>query len=391
LYDIPNVEEVAQKYQQKVAYENELTPTSFRLGYHPALDGLRAVAVLSVMIYHTHPPYPLGGFIGVDIFFVLSGFLITLLIVKELALYHAFDFRRFYVRRALRLLPALLLLLTMYLVVVALFLDSSDKMQRIKDVLVVLFYSSNWVRALDLRTLEFLSHTWSLAAEEQFYLLWPIILVLLYRYLPSWGTRLGVVLLAAIAAWLLRVSLYVTGTSMERLYHGLDTHGDALLLGCALAIFISGVPVQSNRVVKQGLFWWAVLAAITGLFYISVTADRLDPLMIILGYFAVALFSATIILYVVQHKDSLLSRFLQRRELVWIGQISYGLYLWHYPIFGILRSYFYITDWRQLLFIGGILTFIAAAASFYLLERYFLGLKIKFGRNLNLDPQTNSK
>jgi peptidoglycan/LPS O-acetylase OafA/YrhL len=327
------------------------------------------------MIYHSHPPHLLGGFIGVDIFFVLSGFLITVLIVQELALYHSFDFRQFYVRRALRLIPALLLLLTVYLVVVALFLDPGNKMQHTKDVLVVLLYSSNWVLALDLDMLNLLSHTWSLAAEEQFYLLWPILLVLLYRYLSSWRTRLGVVLLAATVAWLLRVSLYVTGTSAARLFHGLDTHGDGLLLGCALAIFISSVPVQSHRIARQGLFRWALLASIIGLFFISVNAGRSDPLMIILGYSAVAFFSATIILYVVQHKDGTLSRFLQRRELVWIGQLSYGLYLWHYPIFRLLHLYFHITDWKQLLLIGGILSFIAAAASFYLLERYFLGLK----------------
>jgi peptidoglycan/LPS O-acetylase OafA/YrhL len=367
---------------------NNAEGTPFRLGYRPALDGLRAVAILAVMIYHAHPPYPKGGFIGVDIFFVLSGFLITLLIVQELAVGHPFNFGRFYARRALRLIPALLLLLTVYLVA-ALCLDPGNEMQHAKDVLVVLLYSSNWFLALGLQALNLLSHTWSLAAEEQFYLLWPITLVLLNRYLPSWRTRLGVVLLAAVAAWVLRVFLYATGTSTERLYHGLDTHGDGLLLGCALAIFVSGVPARSSRIVRQGLFRWAVLASVVGLFCIGVAAARRDPLMILLGYFAVAVFSATIILYVVQHKDGPLSRFLQQRALVWIGQISYGLYLWHFPIFSVLRSYLYITDWKLLLFVGGTLSFIAAAASFYLLERYFLGIKTKLRRNSNSARQIN--
>ena len=157
-----------------------MTNPPFRLGYRPALDGLRGIAILAVLAFHSRAFFLEGGFIGVDLFFVLSGFLITVLLVQEKAKHGRIDFKAFYIRRALRLLPAMLGLLTALWVATLVLGDrfATDAALMGKVMAVTLAYVPNWVLAFDLGAWpSALTHVWSLAIEEQFYLLWPALLV----------------------------------------------------------------------------------------------------------------------------------------------------------------------------------------------------------------------
>ena len=153
----------------------------FRLGYRPSLDGLRGVAVLVVMAHHAYVPFFRGGGVGVDIFFVLSGFLITSLLLEEWRRTQDISLRGFYIRRGLRLLPALFMLLLVLQAYALLRMRGDAFWEMEKAIGAVLGYFGNWVAALGLYDMRVLSHTWSLSIEEQFYFLWPIILLLMLR------------------------------------------------------------------------------------------------------------------------------------------------------------------------------------------------------------------
>jgi len=156
------------------------------LGHVPALDGLRAVAVISVMGYHLGVPGMDGGLVGVDMFFVLSGFLITNLLVKEYQKTDGINLRNFYIRRLLRLYPALLLMLITWDVISTLFIGNG--LHVIGASLITLVYMTNWARAFGLYDMVILAHTWSLSIEEQFYIFWPLLLVLMLRLRPRLNT-----------------------------------------------------------------------------------------------------------------------------------------------------------------------------------------------------------
>ena len=205
--------------------------------YLPQLDGLRGLAIIAVMLFHAGISTFGGGFIGVDLFFVLSGFLITALLVHEHQMHGSVSLRNFYMRRVLRLLPALLILVLVFCVLSFLSLDSADARSNYVGALIVLFYLSNWARALSLHPPYPLDHTWSLSIEEQFYVLWPVILILMLTTLKKPKHVLALTVSFALASWLLRVYLMMSGSSVERIYYGSDTRADSLMVGCALGVF----------------------------------------------------------------------------------------------------------------------------------------------------------
>jgi peptidoglycan/LPS O-acetylase OafA/YrhL len=292
-----------------------------------------------------------GGQVGVTLFFVLSGFLITSLLVEELRVSGRLDLRRFYLRRALRLLPALLTLLVA--VAFGMFLEGRSA-QVAGDVLPPLLYFGNWVNASG-GDLYLLSHTWSLSVEEQFYLVWPVSLLLLTR------TKRPIAWAACIAVGLVivRLALFAGGASADRLEAGSDTRGDALLIGCVAALLVS-TGHQPAR--ARGLL-------LIGGVSLGATLLVADPGMYVWGYSAAALAGAAIILGAVSGDGGLLTW----GPLPFFGRISYGLYLWHFPIRGVL----YATDLplavRAALMLA--LAFGMALLSYRYVELPFLRLK----------------
>ncbi len=349
----------------------------FQLGYHPALDGIRGVAISLVLLVHLGILPAQCGFIGVDLFFVLSGFLITALLIAEFEQFHAISLTRFYWRRALRLLPALLVMLSAGMLYLS--LTSSWKIvgRNLVYALRALFYGTNWAMIFNLgeRANHLFNHTWSLSIEEQFYFLWPAILLLMLRRIKAGTSRLWFVLLGALVSGLVRIVLVALDeNNFWRFYCGLDTRADSLLLGCCAGIIISHRLLPRRGGVEIGLKL-AALFSVPGLYFLS-GKQLHDPWMYCVGWFLTSVFAAVIVLQLVFTSRSPLHAILQSRPLVYIGRISYGLYLWHQPVFYAIKSYsLSLGEWRAL---SLAITLAVTLVSYYLIERPCLRWKQRF-------------
>jgi peptidoglycan/LPS O-acetylase OafA/YrhL len=342
-------------------------------GYEPSLDGIRAIAVLLVMAGHLNLVY--AGGLGVDVFFVLSGYLITAILVSEFSATGHIDLKKFYARRALRILPAVILLLIVLNIFVAISQPSEQAATLRWDSLGALFYIANWLRAFG-RDLGILGHLWSLSIEEQFYLLWPITLgFLLSRKLNS----NQIILVVGFAVALVnvdRIYLYHGIESFNRIYNGLDTRADALLTGCALGL--SGYGVLSRRVFAVfGLVGAAFVIYILFLGY-PVSANFQVPFGLTVGGTCFALGVAFFLAAILSDHESIFSKTLRLPPLVWTGRLSYGLYLWHFPVFTLVDGWFSEMRAAPLIALKVLATFLCATISYYCLERPCLRLKKKF-------------
>ncbi|MDP9226664.1 MAG: acyltransferase, partial [Actinomycetota bacterium] len=318
--------------------DGEVPEALSRLGYRPALDGIRAMAILAVLGYHTGSSLK-GGFIGVDIFFVLSGFLITTLLFQEWSRTQAIALRNFYGRRARRLLPALFLTVAGVGVIYAIDPSLNGGISFWKAALVVIFYAGNWVAAFannPVQVLALLDHTWSLAIEEQFYILWPLVLLICLRRRWRPQTVFVLALSLACASALLRWLLWQHG-STSHVYFRSDTRADGLLLGCALAAVYASQ--RGRALILRYLGKWPVaLAAGAVLLVVAFTYGPNDRFVYVGGLSAVAVCSAAIIGHVVSAQRSWVARTLALSPLVWVGSRSYGMYLFHIPIFTVIES-----------------------------------------------------
>ena len=345
----------------------------FHLGHRPALDGLRAFAVLIVMAHHGYLPLFGGGSIGVDVFFVLSGFLITSLLLEEWVKTAGISFRNFYMRRALRLLPALIFFLLFVEAYSLGVLRGPRMLETQKAILAVLLYVGNWFSILKPDGLGPLAHTWSLSIEEQFYLLWPPMLLLLLRFrLRAFRIVAAIVLLVGAVA-VHRAMLWTGPQSLWRIYNGLDTRIDELLAGCGFAVACAAG--WMNLSLLRGLVRYSYLPAVA--LILSLVARPLPPqIMYRFGWPVVELCLVVILFRLIAWDKTALHKVLEIPALVWIGRLSYGLYLWHYPIFEKLGGWNALGLLRVPL--ACVFTFAIATASFYFVEKPFLRLKSRY-------------
>ncbi len=344
--------------------------TSRTLAYSPALDGLRAFAVLSVMLYHGGVAIAGGGFLGVDVFFVLSGFLITTLLLLEFEATGGLDLPAFWGRRARRLLPALFVVLVAVLVYAAFLRGEAAESVR-SDVLATLFYVSNWWFILSGNSYfqQFqdpspLTHTWSLAIEEQWYLILPLVLVLLLPRIRSrrvWAIALGAL---AIGSALLMAILHRAGSDPSREYYGTDTRLQALLVGAMLACVFTPGAVERFR----GLARWLAPVALTGLLLVVVLATDSGDWLYSGGFLLVALLAAALLAAVLAHPQGWIAAGLSWAPMVWVGRISYGLYLWHWPVYVVLSPERTGVSGPGLLALRVAVTFGVATLSYYAIE-----------------------
>jgi peptidoglycan/LPS O-acetylase OafA/YrhL len=344
-------------------------------GYRPALDGVRAVAVLAVIAYHFTDWLP-GGFLGVDIFFVLSGYLITTLLLSERVRRGRIDLGSFWARRARRLLPALLIMVVAVAVVIAQTAAPNTLGARRGDLIATVFYFANWhfIEVGQSYFAQFngvspLEHMWSLAIEEQFYLLWPLILM---GAVLKWRGRVRPLLWlmggGAVASAALMISSY-SSTNPSRAYFGTDTRAYALLLGAFLAtvVFVAPQVLTSEKVRRAVSLAWLPIVVLVGI----ALAGMKDQTGFYYqgGAFVFALVVVGLLLVVEVSPRSLPGRLLSLPPVRWIGMISYGLYLWHWPMILWLRDTSRIADPHVRQLVALLLTFAAATASFYIVER----------------------
>lgn len=316
---------------------NELNDTNSKMGYQPALDGLRALSVVAVILYHADISWLPGGFLGVEVFFVVSGFLITSLMLEERTATGRVGLRTFWIRRARRLLPALFAMLVATAIVVAtVATDSAPDFRR--DVIPAVFYGSNWWQIYFVETpyfaasdLPVLRHLWSLAVEEQWYLLWPLLFLLLAR-LPRKVAASTVASLGALA--IILTAFFWLPDSESRtnfLYLSTPTRASGLLLGASLAFWW-----RRSDATKRWLTVLLDVVALGGLALLAfaMTTVGVDDESLYRGWLATtSIVSVVLIGVAVRPSYSIVRRLLALPPIAAVGRRSYGLYLWHWPIF----------------------------------------------------------
>jgi peptidoglycan/LPS O-acetylase OafA/YrhL len=385
--DVATAEGPLDTARSSVAEGQVFTRPQGSSSYRPALDGIRAIAVLAVMLYHGGVEFLPGGFLGVDVFFVLSGYLITSLLLVEHDKTSTLHLKNFWIRRARRLLPALVLMVGVVLVLFPMLGVKWPPGTR-GDGFAALFYFSNWwfLAHGDSYAQAFedpspFQHTWSLAIEEQWYILLPLVLVVLFR--ARFGRKiLGWLLACGAVASALDMAAVQNSANGSRAYYGTDTRVQGLLVGAVLACLLAspaGRRWLGGRFVAV-LGWLALVALLAGF----AVAAQADPRMYRGGFFLLSVATAVLIAASVGGSRISPARLLSWQPLVVVGVLSYGLYLWHWPIFLVLTPARTGIDGVPLLIVRFVVTGIVAVASFVIVER---PLRIGAAPNSLASPQ----
>ena len=351
-----------------------------KLTYRPEIDGLRAIAVGAVILYHAqitifgHQLFR-GGFIGVDIFFVISGYLITSIILKELFTTGSFSFKHFYERRIRRILPALLFIMLIFLPFAWMYLLPSDFIDFSKSILYSLGFSSNFYfhysgqqYGAESGLLKPFLHTWSLSVEEQYYILFPIILLITFKYFRKYIIHiliLGFVISLGLADWGSR-----NHPSFN--FYVLPTRGWELLAGSIVAYF---EVTKGHRSKNKKL---NLILPTIGLFLIGHSILFFNDKMFHPSFYTLTPIIGVCLIIWFSHKDELITKILSSKLFVGIGLISYSIYLWHYPIYAFSR----ITEFTQGSIVKKLLIIITiillSIISYYFIEQPFRNKKNKF-------------
>lgn len=310
----------------------------------PALDGIRAVAVMAVLLYHAELAAFQGGFLGVDVFFALSGFLITRLLVEEFNKSGSISLKQFYLRRARRLLPAMLAVVVLAVVITAFLVQDAAHKTR-QDAIAALVYLSNWWFVVSDQSYfanwgrpPLLQHLWSLAIEEQFYVVWPIVAFTILKvvggYVLVLVALIGSFVSTAWMTWMAWQRDYPV-TDASRAYFGTDTHSMGLLLGAALGAAGQSADIIVTPPIKRwmpNISAAALLLLIAAFYFIGENSRALY-----LGGFLGVSILTVILIYSTTHHSNPTRELLSNGVFRWIGDRSYGLYLWHWPIFAVTR------------------------------------------------------
>ena len=315
--------------------------------YIPAIDGLRGVAVVAVMLYHLGFSWIPGGFLGVDLFFVISGYVITRLLLDSIARSGGLDLRAFYKARIRRLFPPLVFMILATSIYIGIW--APETMRRfVSDAPFSLFGAMNWwlvFRHTDyfdsIARPALLQHTWSLGVEAQFYLIWPLILLVVLRYLGKNkipGAALSIAAVSGIALLVLSFQVDAASASqISHVYFGTDTHSIGLFLGAALAV--SWIPQNLKEDVEKraqdfidGIGVFGFIGMIATFLFI----DESDPTLYKIAFPLAGIFGCAIITSIV-HPASRFAPILSSKIAVWIGERSYAIYLWHWVVFQVTR------------------------------------------------------
>lgn len=366
-----------------IMHQGEIRKNS--TGYMPGLDGLRALAVFAVIAYHLELSWAPGGLLGVSLFFVLSGYLITNILMKQWERTGTIDLKDFWIRRARRLLPALFVML-IGVILWATFFSSERLADLLQEVLAAAFYTSNWY--LIFHQVSYfesfgppspLGHLWSLAVEEQFYLFWPLLLGLGLRCIKQRKWIIGGTAVIALASAAAMALIYMPGHDPSRVYYGTDTRAFGLLVGAVLAMVLpsgqTGELTAKKRLALEATGSMGLLIVIL----MIVTTNQYQT-SLYQGGLLIFSAAAACAVAALAHPGTGLGRLLGWGPLRWLGECSYGIYLWHYPVI-VLTSPVINTEGPDLLLQ---LRQIALSIFLAILSRYLVEDPIRYGRGIGL-------
>ncbi|MDK4173986.1 acyltransferase family protein [Staphylococcus pseudintermedius] len=338
--------------------------------YMPGLDGVRAVAVIAIIIYHLNPQWLSGGFLGVDTFFVISGYLITSLLLTEYHNTGKIELMSFWLRRVKRLIPAVLFLVMGVIVLSLIFMPT--EIQKVRaDSIAAIFYVSNWwyimqnVDYFEQFAVQPLKHLWSLAIEEQFYLVFPIVLLSLLSFIRRLKSIRIIFLILLVISMIAMMVLYVPNENVARVYFGTDTRIQTLLMGVLLALVWP--PFQLKAKVNRQMRTMIDTAGVVGLAILFICFKFVSETNSILYYGGFFLISTVTLLVIASsvHPSGYFAKFLGNKAFTFIGSRSYSLYLWHYPIIVLIHHQFVQGQIPPLVYVVEILLMVLMAEFSY--------------------------
>lgn len=306
--------------------------------YISGFDGVRTLAVIGVILYHLFPYRMTGGFLGVPIFFVVSGYLITDLLIQEYEQNQQIDIKAFYVRRMKRLYPALMTMVLTTSAFVTLF--ARESIDKLRGVIVSnIFYVYNWFQVSNHESYfdKFgnqspFTHLWSLSIEGQFYLIWPLVILIMLKLIRSRQTNFDILLVAAFVSALLMIILFKPGQDPSRIYYGTDTRMFSIVLGAALAFLWPSTKLKANLQQGPRLFLDGTgLVSLLLIVWMFFKMDGESDLVYLGGMFFFSILSALLVATIV-HPGADMNRLMTNKVFTWLGKRSYGIYLYQYPI-----------------------------------------------------------